>query len=370
MSADGTMLASAGDTQVTVWEPVKDPALHSFGGLGRGQYAQRLAFSPEGTALSALLATTSDAHAEWGDVETEVTLLKRWSTRTAAELHTVSRHRVNVCGVALSRDGSVLATGGWDGTGVALWDPNSNPGGVNLGSASGVTGAVAFAADDRTLATASTRGGVDLWDLRGRKHLCTLKEDKERVFQVAFSPDSRSLGTMGGYKGGFGFTRQSESDLASFVTIWDVPARTKRLALAPRRASGFSSMAFSPDGQVLATGEAHCREDAIGRLEPDGRQGAEVMLWRISSGAEVAAWSTHNRFVTAMCFGPDGQILATGHSEGAIVLWDVATGIPWATLTGHTGEVRSLAFAGDGGMLASGSLDGVVRLWDLGGANR
>ena len=73
-------------------------------------------------------------------------------------------------------------------------------------------------------------------------------------------------------------------------------------------------------------------------------------------GQSGAAWS--------VAFSPDGQLLASGAMTGAVTLWDVASGRELRTLSGHSSDVFSVAFSPDGHMLASGSGDGTVRLWD------
>ena len=69
--------------------------------------------------------------------------------------------------------------------------------------------------------------------------------------------------------------------------------------------------------------------------------------------------------VYSVAFSPDGNMIACGSGDGAVHLWDVHTGEQIATLAGHLERVWSVAFSPDGKTLASGSDDGTVLLWRL-----
>jgi hypothetical protein len=70
--------------------------------------------------------------------------------------------------------------------------------------------------------------------------------------------------------------------------------------------------------------------------------------------------------VQTLAFSPDGQTLATGARDRVIRLWDVATGQDYAAFRGHSAEVFNLAFADQGQTLASAGGEGKVLLWDAG----
>ncbi len=109
-----------------------------------------------------------------------------------------------------------------------------------------------------------------------------------------------------------------------------------------------SSVAFSPDGQLLAAGTG---------------SGA-VRLWRVADGQPTALYEGHTAKVWSVAFSCDGRRLASASEDQTVRLWDVDSGLNYATLAGHGGWVRSVAFSPDGMLLASASDDQTLRLWE------
>jgi WD40 repeat protein len=70
----------------------------------------------------------------------------------------------------------------------------------------------------------------------------------------------------------------------------------------------------------------------------------------------------HTKGAYSVAFSPNGQMLATGSSNSVIKLWDIVTGKCLNTLDGHTNRVVSLAFSPDSQILASGSYDQTLRV--------
>ena len=112
----------------------------------------------------------------------------------------------------------------------------------------------------------------------------------------------------------------------------------------------FDIFAFQPGGKLLAT---------VSPGEAD-----QIMLWDIDSGDDRIL-PGYSDGVTGIAFSPNGQILASANRRGQIRLWDVATGKVRVTLGDVTAEaVEDIVFGANGRLMASKSEDATVRIWD------
>ena len=153
------------------------------------------------------------------------------------------------------------------------------------------------------------------------------------ILSVAFSPNGNLLAAG---------TANAE------IRLWDV-AKGITILTCRGHVDWVRSVTFSPDGATLAS----CSYDLT------------IRLWHVGNGQCFKILRGHSATVQFVAFSPDGSTLASGSEDQTIRLWDVHTGQCLKILHGHSGWVRSVAFKIDGGILASGSEDQTVRLWDV-----
>ncbi|HKE58810.1 MAG TPA: caspase family protein [Pyrinomonadaceae bacterium] len=172
---------------------------------------------------------------------------------------------------------------------------------------------------------------------------------------MAFSPDGQVLASASGFAGSIVLTdTRSGAELRSL--------KTGGMTVS------VNALAWSQDGKRLASAHWGFNRNL---MDPNAANdfsfediSFSVKVWDASTGTELVTLPGHKNFITRLIFSPDGRTIASGSFDNTVKLWDVATGRELRTLTGHTGSITGLAFTPDARFLASGSDDGSTRIWN------
>ena len=264
-----------------------------------------------------------------------------YDANTLDEVTLFTGHTGGVNSVVFSPDGEILVSGGDDNT-IRVWNVHTGQLLHTLDEHTGSVNSVAFSPDGKMFASGSSDFTARLWDADTHQLLKTFRMVSKntvfyvgtaRVYSVAFSPDGKTLATGDAYR---------------HLELWDINAG-KLLVDTNKSRGTVTSVAFSSDGDTLASGDTN----------------GQIQLWGARTGKYWQTVGEHNRSVNSVTFSPDGKTLASGGDDSKIKLWDAFTGEHLHTLEGHKRRVYSVAFSPDGSTLASGAGDGTIRLWDV-----
>ncbi|WP_298905829.1 serine/threonine-protein kinase [uncultured Nostoc sp.] len=261
-------------------------------------------------------------------------------------LHTLTEHSGRLSSLnalAISPDSNTLASAS-DHKIVKLWDLNTKKVLASLSGHSQAVKSVAFSPDGKILATASDDKTIKLWQIETLAEICTLLGHSHAVKSVAFSPNGEIL---------------ASGSWDKTIKLWDVNTGTEICTMTGHKLQ-VNSVAFSPQGQLLASAsyDRTIRLWQIPALESSHKEFQNRPCYSLLGILSGHAWA-----VLTVAFSPDGKILATGSDDNTIKLWEVNTGQLICTLVGHSWSVVAVAFTADGETLLSASCDKTVKLW-------
>ena len=367
-SPDGKLLASAGRSgRLIVWDTASQPPLGQRW-EGNREWVNRIDFSPDGRTLVSLggelilwdsthgrvqakprldwvkSATFSPDGHSLAAVDANNQLLLVDLNAAPQEAHFLGERSADIRALRFSTDGRELYTVDVSKT-VRVWDVSAR----RLLASHRLLAererlvfrdmpSAAFSPDAKRLVWADSGGRVYVWDVVSRKPVREpMPGHDSSVLGLAFDPKGRTL---------------LSQDQTGQIRLWDLRTTRFRGFSLTGVGSSFSTFAFSPNGATLATAVR------------DGIAGSErVILWDVATRRPLGEPMPTQSAVHSLAFSPDGELLAAG-SKDRVYLWEAASRRALGELLwGHDRGITDLAFREDGRQLISAG--GGIVAWDL-----
>jgi WD40 repeat protein len=311
----GTVAATAVNNEVFLWDIPQRRQLSTL--TADGEVVVSLAFSPDGRTLA---------------VQAESEPVALWDVKTGKVTGTVGTGRP----LFVPESGVLLVLNGGDGNlsagNVSLWNNQQQTGEIILPEYGGER-SIAVDRAGTTLVVAAY--GVDLYDLKSRRHVARLPPaaTESYLHTVAISPDGATI---------------AAGDSTGSVWLWSRGTPDA----APRELKGqngyVQALAFSPDGGKLFS----------------GAQDRSLVSWNLKdTKAPRAVFRGHQSEVNGVAIA--GSLVVSTAAGGEVLLWELDRPSPLAkTVLRHGDLVGGVAFSPDGRTVVSSSRDHTGRLWN------
>ena len=198
---------------------------------------------------------------------------------------------------------------------------------------------IAIQSGDRLIASGSSDRTIKIWDIKGNL-LQTLVGHTNWITGLSFSRDGQYL---------------ASASRDGTIKIWkmnrsknlylDQPFRTLKDHQAPVLA-----VKFSPTSSIFAS----CGEDA------------KIRLWQNDGTPFNTFTGGHHKWITCLCFSPDGERIVTGSADRTLIIWNI-DGTMLRSIKAHDSFIEDIDISPSGRIIASASRGRDIKLWNMEG---
>ena len=265
--------------------------------------------------------------------------VKIWNLSQPDQAIKLSDGKNRLYDIEFSADGELVALSSGKPREVAIFDSSTNKLVSKLNAESADFRTIAFSPKDHRLYTTLSNQQIAVWDADTGLRLNQQEVSSKELFLTdqVFSPDRSEV-------------------LSAYLHCWDCETGNLK-----RKHPAFTAevlcACFSSDGSLIAAGDSHGSLQIV-----DAKSGKVIrVVDYVQDGA-----------ISSIAFSPDGQFLATGsdystylqRNDKCITILDSKMFRPIRRLVGHQEGIMHLSFSRDSDYILSSSYDWTVKLWD------
>ena len=272
-----------------------------------------------------------------------------WKNTLLEDEYTLTGHANSVGSIALSPNGTTLASGSYDGE-IKIWDLQKRKVKCSLKAHEKDVSCLVFSSE-KELISGSYDEKIKIWNLQMQEVKWTLHQ--EELGSNPYAIESMSLSPNGEYL----FINSYESEQ---IRIWYLPKDRKLVGSLSKHKDGVMCLAMSPNSPVLVSGGKDGKVYFWAVPSKDNQPHQYYEDWK--SFPESESLEQHSDWVTSLAISPNNEVVASGGKDGEIYLWNLNSGTFIKKLEKHSKAVLSLAFSPDSQTLASASYSQTIKI--------
>ncbi|KAG1834916.1 WD40-repeat-containing domain protein [Suillus subalutaceus] len=243
-----------------------------------------------------------------------------WDVVAGKQVGALTGHKSRTFGLDVSIDGRRIVSGAENGK-IIIWDAQTKKKIRHLFKHTMRVICGRFFPDVRTLASALSDSTLKIWNAETGKLVFNIDDHQDGVLTVAYSPNRTKIAsgsddqTVRIWNAATGKHRRLISACNDGqIYFWSAPTGAQLGSPLPAHSNKINLLVIPPDGELIASASV----DHTARL------------WSTSTRKPFGHMLQHASGVSTVACSPDGQLVATG---GTIFLWDISQAIITMTNT-------------------------------------